>query len=95
MGNINGGVSIMRHNYCTVYSQEYVYMGLIVYNSLLRYDQDFCLYIFFMDNEALEIMKGMNTGYMEYTSLGSLAFKRGKNVIEWLKWYRDNVGEYR
>ncbi len=50
----------MRHNYCTVYSKEYVYMGLILYNSLLKYDQDFYLYIFFMDDEALEIMKSMN-----------------------------------
>lgn len=50
----------MRHNYCTVYSKEYVYMGIVLYHSLLKYDQDFYLYIFFMDDEAHEIMKSMN-----------------------------------
>lgn len=59
----------MQHNYCTVYSKEYVYMGVILYNSLLRYDKDFCLYIFFMDDESLEIMRSLNLDHAVLISL--------------------------
>lgn len=59
----------MQHNYCTVYSKEYVYMGVILYNSLLRHDKDFRLYIFFMDDEALEIMKRLNLEHAVLISL--------------------------
>lgn len=59
----------MKHNYCTVYSKSYLYMGLILYNSLLKYDQDFCLYLICMDDEAFSIMENLNPEHIVLINL--------------------------
>ncbi|MDD4834070.1 MAG: hypothetical protein PHC44_04980 [Lutispora sp.] len=48
------------HNYCSIISKEYIQKGLLLYNSLEKHDQNFCLYFICLDEEVkslLEIMK--------------------------------------
>lgn len=59
----------MKHNYCTVYSKSYLYMGLILYNSLLKHDRDFCLYFICMDNKAFSIMQSLNLDHINLINL--------------------------
>jgi hypothetical protein len=49
----------MTHYYCTVLSKGYVHRGLILYNSLKKYDQDFYFFFVCMDDELYSLLESM------------------------------------
>lgn len=50
----------MKHNFCTLLSRDYLYKGLVLYNSLLKHDNDFTLFIFCMEEELKHVMEHLN-----------------------------------
>lgn len=44
------------NSYCTLFDSYYLTRGLTMYNSLAKYEKDFCLYIFAFDDLAYEIL---------------------------------------
>ncbi|HYF83991.1 MAG TPA: hypothetical protein VEB00_13305 [Clostridia bacterium] len=49
----------MTHYYCTVLSKGYIHRGLILYNSLKKYDQDFHFFFICMDDEVNLLLERM------------------------------------
>ncbi len=50
----------MTHYYCSTFSKNYAYRGLLLYNSLLKWDQDFHFFMFCLDNEVKRLYGQMN-----------------------------------
>jgi hypothetical protein len=50
----------MTHYYCSTFSKGYAYRGLLLYNSLLRWDQDFHFFIICLDDEVKKLYDQMN-----------------------------------
>ncbi len=59
----------MKHYYCSLFSREYAYKGVLLYNSLLQHDKDFHFFIVCMDEEAKLLFENMN---MERATLISI-----------------------
>lgn len=49
----------MYNYYCTTCSMEYCYQGLVLYNSLVRYDKDFKLFIICLDNKMVQFLDNL------------------------------------
>ncbi|HYE09517.1 MAG TPA: hypothetical protein VEF53_05010 [Patescibacteria group bacterium] len=49
----------MTHYYCTVLSKGYIHRGLILYNSLKKYDPNFHFYFVCLDDEVKSLLKRM------------------------------------
>lgn len=60
----------MRHYYCSTFSKDYAYKGLLLYNSLLRWDKDFRMFLVCHDDEVRDLYQRMN---LENAILISLA----------------------
>jgi len=78
----------LKHNYCTVYSKSYLYMGLILYNSLLKYDQDFCLHWMKFSDNAVKLL------YLDYINDAKEAMERIRSVYPDYYWDSDKKGKY-
>lgn len=50
----------MRHFYCSTLSKAYAYKGLLLYNSLLRWDKDFHFFLICLDEQAEMLFRRMN-----------------------------------
>ena len=50
----------MTHYYCSIFSQDYAYKGLLLHNSLLRWDKDFHFFMFCLHDKAKELYEQMN-----------------------------------
>ncbi|PKM83380.1 MAG: hypothetical protein CVU89_01105 [Firmicutes bacterium HGW-Firmicutes-14] len=50
----------MTHYYCSTFSKSYAYKGLLLYQSLLRWDKDFHFFIFCLHDEVKELYEQMN-----------------------------------
>lgn len=50
----------MIYNFCTLFAVNYLHKGLALHSSLLKYCQDFKLWILCMDNKVYEVLKDMN-----------------------------------
>jgi hypothetical protein len=50
----------MTHYYCSTFSNDYAYRGLLLYNSLLRVNQDFHLFMFCLHDEVKGLYEQMN-----------------------------------
>ena len=50
----------MTHYYCSTFSKGYAYRGLLLYNSLLRWDQDFHFFMICLDDEVKKLYDQMN-----------------------------------
>jgi hypothetical protein len=48
------------HNYCTIFSRESLYRGLLFYYSLQKYDEDFMLFIIFLQDDVRKLVERMN-----------------------------------
>jgi predicted transcriptional regulator len=53
------GVGEVRHNYCSIFSKDYIYKGLVLYNSLIKYDQDFHLFFICINDEVRNLLERM------------------------------------
>lgn len=50
----------MVHNYCSIFSINSLYKGLLLYNSLEKYDNNFRLYIICMQGEVKKLIEKMD-----------------------------------
>ena len=50
----------MTHYYCSTFSKDYAYRGLLLYKSLLRWDKDFHFFIICLHDEVQELYGQMN-----------------------------------
>lgn len=50
----------MYHNFCSIYSDEYAYKGLILYRSLEKQDKDFRLFLIFLSDECKQVFEDFN-----------------------------------
>ncbi len=53
------GVGEVRHNYCSIFSKDYIYKGLVLYNSLKKYDPDFHLFFICINDEVRNLLERM------------------------------------
>ncbi|MEH7014228.1 glycosyltransferase [Neobacillus niacini] len=47
----------MTHYYCSTYSKDYIYKGLVLYNSLQKYDKDFHFFIICAQDEVKYLLE--------------------------------------
>lgn len=50
----------MYHNYCSIYSEEYLYKGLLLYKSLEKHDKDFRLFLIFLSDNGKQIFESLD-----------------------------------
>lgn len=50
----------MKHYYCSTFSKAYAYKGLLLYNSLLRWDRNFHFFFICLDESVQELFRKMN-----------------------------------
>lgn len=53
------GVKVLTHFYCSTYSKDYIYKGLVLYNSLQKYDQDFHFFFICVQDEVKNLLENM------------------------------------
>ena len=58
--SMGGGISKMLHNYYSIYSSEYLHKGLVLYNSMKKYDREFRFYVICFDDTSKELLDKMN-----------------------------------
>lgn len=81
----------MVHNYCTIFSKDSLYKGLILYNSLKEHDESFRLFIICMQQEVKGIVDRMKLKNaitidmrdIERVDLGFAAIKGTRNEKEY------------
>jgi hypothetical protein len=49
----------LTHYYCTTYSKDYIYKGLVLYHSLQKYDKDFHFFIICAQDEVKDLLEKM------------------------------------
>lgn len=54
------GVSILKHNYCSIASRGYTYKVLTLYRSIEKHDTDFNFFLICLNEEARELFSEMN-----------------------------------
>jgi hypothetical protein len=82
---------VVVHNYCTMFSKDSLYKGLLLYDSLVRYDESFQLFIICMEEEVkhlLDIMQlrnatTINIKDIEEVDSGFSAIKGTRNEKEY------------
>lgn len=57
------------HYYYSVYSKEYIHKGLVLYNSMKKFDKDFIFYLICLDKETKSLLKKMNLDKMVLLSV--------------------------
>jgi len=62
----------MKCNFCTIFAKNYLYQGLALYNSLIRYCPDFQLWVLCMDEITYEILKKLKLGRARLISFKEL-----------------------
>ncbi|KUO49058.1 MAG: hypothetical protein APF76_10550 [Desulfitibacter sp. BRH_c19] len=50
----------MKHYYCSTFSKDYVYKGLLLYNSLLKCDEDFQFFMICLHDDVKVLLEKMN-----------------------------------
>lgn len=65
----------MTHYFCSTFSREYVYKGLLLYQSLLRWDDDFHFFMVCLHDEAKELLERMSLEKATILSLSEVEFK--------------------
>lgn len=77
------------YNYCTLFDSNYLTRGLAMYESLLKYTDNFHLYIFAFDEKAYRMLKILHLKYATVISLQEfedeelLKIKEGRSAGEY------------
>ena len=59
----------MTHNFCTYFDRNYLYRGVTMYRSLVKFTKDFRLWILCFDEQTYCLLSKMNLGNVELISL--------------------------
>jgi hypothetical protein len=59
----------LTHYYCTTYSKDYIYKGLVLYNSLQKYDKDFHFFIICAQDEVKYLLEKMELSNVTLISM--------------------------
>lgn len=62
----------MKHYYCSTFSRDYAYKGLLLYHSLLRWDKDFHFFMICMHHEVEELYRNMNLTNITLISMSDI-----------------------
>lgn len=60
----------MRHYYYTIYRKDYLYKGIVLYESIKLYDSDYRFFVVCMEEESVELLNKLN-----YTNLIPISIK--------------------
>ncbi|MCW2279265.1 hypothetical protein [Heliophilum fasciatum] len=82
----------MRHYYCSTFSKEYAYKGLLLYESIEKHDKEFQFFIICLDEDVKKLFEKMNLAHAVLISMQSieeddgelLAVKNTRNVKEYI-----------
>lgn len=78
----------MMHYYYSVYSKEYIHKGLVLYNSMKRYDKDFTFFLICLDEETKLLLEKMNFDKMILIRVGDIE-AYDCEVIKVKGWHQD------
>lgn len=59
----------MKHFYCSTFSKDYAYKGLLLYNSIEQHDSDFHFFMICLHDEAKNLFEKMNLSHATIISL--------------------------
>ncbi|AGK97903.1 hypothetical protein [Clostridium pasteurianum] len=62
----------MEHNYCTIFSRDSLYKGLILYDSLIKYDKSFCLFAICLEEDIRALLVSMNLPNMAVIGMSNI-----------------------
>ncbi len=62
----------MKHFYYTTCSKEYLYKGLLLYDSLQKHDKDFLFFLVCMDEASVTLINGLKLPNMEAISVKAI-----------------------
>ncbi|AGK53554.1 glycosyl transferase [Bacillus sp. 1NLA3E] len=82
----------MKHYYCSTFSKEYAYKGLLLYNSIEQHDKDFQFFMICLHDEAKKLFEKMNLAHATIISMENienedselLSVKSSRNVKEYI-----------
>jgi len=58
-----------KYNFCTLFDRNYLFKGLALHNSLMKFCRDFKLWILVLDDQAYGLLKELNLANVELISL--------------------------
>ncbi|QIZ06092.1 hypothetical protein HFZ78_04500 [Priestia megaterium] len=70
----------MKHYYCSTYSKDYAYKGLLLYNSIEQHDKDFHFFMICLHEEAKTLFEKMNLTHATIISLEEIE-KEDKELL--------------
>ncbi|MGJ7913606.1 glycosyltransferase [Neobacillus sp. LXY-1] len=70
----------MKHYYCSTFSKDYAYKGLLLYNSLEKHDKDFEFFMICLHEEAKKIFEKMNLAHATIISMEEIE-KEDKTLL--------------
>lgn len=79
----------MTHNFCTLFDRNYLYKGLVLYNSLCKNSNNFQLWILCMDDITFQLLSAMKLQNVklitshEFENENLLKLKRERTVAEY------------
>ena len=62
----------MTHYYCSIFSKDYAYKGLLLYESLKKWDKDFHFFMICLHDEAVKLYEKMNLKNATIISLAAV-----------------------
>jgi lipopolysaccharide biosynthesis glycosyltransferase len=82
----------VKHYYCSTFSKEYAYKGLLLYNSIEQHDKDFQFFMICLHDEAKKLFEKMNLAHATIISMEDienedselLSVKSSRNVKEYI-----------
>lgn len=81
----------MYHNFCSIYSDEYAYKGLMLCRSLKKHDKDFRLFLIFLSDDCKQVFEAFN--YKNVTCISISQIEKFDTALMGVKGTR-NVKEY-
>lgn len=82
----------LKHFYCSTFSKEYAYKGLLLYNSIERHDRDFHFFMICIHDEVKRLFEKMNLAHATIISIEDiengdkelLTVKDSRNIKEYI-----------
>lgn len=71
----------MKHFYCSTFSKDYIYKGILLYESLLQHDKDFHFFMICFDDEVKSLVDKMNLKNLTTVALSDIE-KADKDLLE-------------